>query len=149
MQGLTHPRSVGTGPQVKFTPDTVEARVGNPVVPTLTVENAVDVFSVALRVRWDPKVLRLNSIAPGQFLSADGQKVNSPVDIRNDAGEATINLTRLPGAAGVGGNGPLATFAFTAMSPGATNISVTEITPKNSKQEPIEMTAPAIPVVVK
>lgn len=149
MQELTHPRPAGTGPQVKFTPDTVEARVGNPVVPTLTVENAADVFSVALRVRWDPKVLRLNSIAPGQFLSADGQKVNSPVDIRNDAGEATINLTRLPGAAGVGGNGPLATFAFTAMSPGATNISVTEITPKNSRQEPIEMTAPAIPVVVK
>jgi general secretion pathway protein D len=149
MQELTHPRPVGTAPRVKFTPDTVEARVGNPVVPTLTIENAVDVFSVALRVRWDPKVLRLNSIAPGQFLSADGQKVNSPVDIRNDAGEATINLTRLPGAAGAGGNGPLATFAFTAMSPGATNISVTEITPKNSKQEPIEMTAPAIPVVVK
>ena len=76
--------------------------------------------------------------------------MNSPRDIRNDTGEATINLTRLPGAAGVGGNGPLATFEFTAMSPVATNISVTEITPKNSKQEPIrEMTAPAIAVVVK
>jgi hypothetical protein len=149
MQELTHPRAATGAPQVKFSPDTVEARVGNPVVPTLTIENAVDVFSVAVRVRWDPKVLRLNSITPGQFLSTDGQKVNSPRDIRNDTGEATINLTRLPGAAGVGGNGPLATFEFTAMSPGATNISVTEITPKNSKQEPIEMTAPAIAVVVK
>jgi len=94
-------------------------------------------------------VLRLNAIAPGQFLAGDGQNLKAPVDIRNDAGEATIILSRLPGAAGVGGNGPLATFAFTAMAPGATNITVTELTPKNSKQEAMEATPPAVAVVVK
>ena len=51
-----------------------------------------------------------------------------------------------------GGSGPLATFAFTAMAPGATSIAVTELTPKNSKQEAIEMVAPVVAplaVVVK
>jgi general secretion pathway protein D len=137
------------GPRVTFSPATVETRVANPVAATLQIEKAADLFSVGVRVKWDPKVLRLNSIAPGKFLSADGQKLNAPIDIRNDAGEATINLTRLPGAPGVGGAGPLATFAFTAMAPGATNITVTEITPRNSKQEAIEVAAPAVAVVVR
>ena len=35
------------------------------------------------------------------------------------------------------------------MTPGATNIRVTELTPKNSKQETIEATAPSVAVVVK
>ena len=138
-----------TGPRVTFTPATLETHVGNPVAPTLQIENGADVFSVAVRVKWDPKVLRLNSIAPGQFLAADGQNLKAPVDIRNEVGEATVTLSRLPGAPGVGGSGPLATFAFTAMAPGATNISVTELTPKNSKQEAIEVTPPAVAVVVK
>jgi general secretion pathway protein D len=138
-----------TGPRVTFNPAILETRVANPVIATLKIENAMDVFSVAARVKWDPRVLRLNAITPGQFLSSDGQKVNAPVDIRNDAGEATITLTRLPGAQGVSGTGPLVTFAFTAMAPGATNISVTELAPKNSKQESIEAAAPAVAVVVK
>ena len=143
-----------TGPRVTFTPATIETHVANPVAPTLQIENAADLFSVAVRVKWDAKVLRLNSITPGEFLAANGQNLKAPVDIRNDAGEATITLSRLPGAPGVAGSGSLATFAFTAMAPGATNITVTELTPKNSKQEAIEATPPAaappaVAVVVK
>jgi general secretion pathway protein D len=138
-----------TGPRVTFAPAALETHVANPVVSTLQIENAADVFSVAVRVKWDPKVLRLNSISPGQFLTADGQSLKAPVDIRNDAGEATVTLSRLPGAPGIGGNGPLAMFAFTAMAPGATSITVTELTTKNSKQEAIEATPPAVAVVVK
>lgn len=145
-QGSTPPAN---GPRLTFNPAILETRVANPVIATLKIENAADVFSVTARVKWNPKVLRLNAITPGQFLSSDGQKVNAPVDIRNDAGEATITLTRLPGAQGVGGAGPLATFAFTAMTPGATNVSVTELTPKNSKQEAIEAAAPSVAVVVR
>ena len=69
-------------------------------------------------------------------------------DARNEIGEATVTLSRLPGAAGVGGSGPLATFAFTAMAPGTTGIAVTELTMKNSKQEAIEVTSPKVAVVV-
>jgi general secretion pathway protein D len=141
-----------TGPRVSFTPATLETHVGSPVAPTLQMENAADVFSVAVRVKWDPRILRLNSIAPGPFLSGDGQNLKAPVDIRNDAGEASVTVSRMPGAPGAGGSGPLATFAFTAMAPGATSIAVTELTPKNSKQEAIEMVAPVVAplaVVVK
>ena len=138
-----------TGARISFSPAVVETHVANPVVQTLQIENSADVFSVGVRVKWDPKILRLNSIAPGQFLAADNQSLKAPVDIRNDAGEASVMLSRLPGAPGVGGSGPLATFTFTAMAPGSTNITVTELTPKNSKQEAIDATPPSVAVVVK
>ncbi|HTP86897.1 MAG TPA: cohesin domain-containing protein [Bryobacteraceae bacterium] len=132
-----------------FVPPHLETHVGNPVIPTLQIENATDVFSAGVRVKWDPKVLRLNSIAPGQFLSSAGQNLNAPVEIHNDTGEATIMLSRLPGAAGVQGSGPLATFSFTAIGPGTSTVTVTELSPRNTKQEAIDVTPPAMTVVVK
>jgi hypothetical protein len=52
-------------------------------------------------VKWDPKVLRLNEITPGELLARDGQQVTSAKDIRNDTGEAWVTMNRLPGAGGV------------------------------------------------
>ena len=138
-----------TGLRMNFTPPVLQAHVGDTVLPTLQITDARDVFSVGVRVKWDPNVLRLNSITPGDFLSAGGQSLSAPIDIRNDAGEATISLSRLPGASGVSGAGPLATFAFTAMAPGATGLSVTELTPKNSKQESLAVRRPSVTVSVK
>ena len=143
------PEAAPAGPRVTFAPSRLETRVGNPVIPTLQMENAADVFSVGVQVKWDPKVLRLSSIAPGQFLSPGAQNLNAPVEIHNDTGEATITLSRLPGAAGAEGSGPLASYSFTAIAPGTTAVTVTEITPKNSKQEAIDVTPAAMTVVVK
>jgi len=138
-----------TGLRMTFTPAVLQAHPGDTVLPTLQVNNAMDVFSVGVRVKWDPKILRLNSITPGDFLTAGGQSLSAPIDIRNDAGEATISLSRLPGASGVSGAGPLATFAFTAMAPGSTGLTVTELTPKNSKQESLAVRRPSVTVSVK
>ncbi len=136
-------------PRASFMPGTVTVHVGNPVVPTLQVDNVTDLASAIVHIKWDPKVLRLNAITPGAFLSMDGQQVNAPMDIRNDAGEATVNLTRLPGAGGVNGSGSLSSFSFTAIAPGTTRISVTDFGPMNSKQEAIQMTPPSVAVTVQ
>jgi len=138
-----------TGLHIIFPNTVLQVHVGDPVIPTLKVDSATDVFSVGVRVKWDPKVLRLNAITPGDFLAAGGQSLSAPIDIRNDAGEATINLSRLPGASGVSGAGPLAAFAFTAMAQGSTAITVTELSPKNSKQEGLAVTRPVMEVQVK
>ena len=48
-QGSTPHRR--TGPRVTFNPAILETRVANPVIATLNIENAVDVFSVTARVK--------------------------------------------------------------------------------------------------
>jgi general secretion pathway protein D len=137
--------------RMSFTPTVLQAHPGDTVLPTLQVTDArkEGVFSVGVRVKWDPKILRLNSITPGDFLTAGGQSISAPIDIRNDTGEATISLSRLPGASGVSGAGPLATFAFTALAPGSTGLTVTELTPKNAKQESLAVSRPSVTVNVK
>ena len=137
-------------PRLLFAPATVETPLGGPVNLTLQVESVSDLFSASpVRIKWDPKVLRLNDITPGDFLSHDNQKITSAKDIRNDAGEAWVTLNRLPGAGGVSGSGALGTFSFTAIGKGKTNVTVTDFGLRNAQLQPINVTAPEVPVAVQ
>ena len=78
-----------------------------------------------VKLRWDPKILRLELITPGALLSQDGKIIAPSLDIRNDTGDATIEMNRVAGAPGVNGTGPLMQFTFTAVGKGTTNVTVT------------------------
>ena len=76
--------------------------------------------------------------------------MNAPsLDIRNDAGEASIDMSRLTGAGGVSGSGPLMQLTFMAIGKGATTVAVTEVNLKDSKQQAIKVTPPAATVTVQ
>jgi general secretion pathway protein D len=133
-----------------FLPPVVSTQVSGAISVTLQAENVQDLFSATpIRIKFDPKQLRLNEITPGELLSRDNQKVNVARDIRNDAGEASITLSRLPGASGVSGSGALATFTFTAIGKGSSPVTLTDFGLKNSQQQPIVVTPPALPVTVQ
>ena len=115
----------------------------------LQLDNTTDVFAAPIRVKWDPKILQLKGINAGGLLAADG-KNNPPVlDIRNDAGEASFNLSRVTGAGGVDGSGVLAQFTFMAIGKGDTSVTVSEAALKDSKQQPITLATPTVAVTVK
>ena len=107
------------------------------------------IASVPVKVRWDPKVLRLEMIAPGALLAQDGKIVAPSLDIRNDTGDASIDVNRLAGAGGVNGTGPLLQLTFTAVGKGTTVVSVTEASFKNSAQQPIAVMGPSVSVTVQ
>ena len=66
--------SVSVGPNTPFTVN-------------VELNGAADAFAVTpLRVKWDPAVLRLTDITPGDLLSRTGGTVSSIKDVRNDAG---------------------------------------------------------------
>jgi hypothetical protein len=127
----------------------VQAPLSSQVVITLQGENLTDLASVPVKVRWDPKVLRLEMISPGALLSQDGKIIAPSLDIRNDTGDASIDVNRVAGAGGVNGNGPLLQFTFTAVGKGTTNVTITEAALKNSKQQPITLQAAPVPVTVQ
>jgi hypothetical protein len=119
------------------------------VVVSLEAANVTDLAVVPVKVRWDPKVLRLNQVTPTALLTQDGN-VNPPtLDIRNDSGEASIEISRVTGAPGVNGSGPLMQFTFSAVGKGSTSITVSEVNLRNSKQEAISATPPAAVVNVQ
>jgi general secretion pathway protein D len=125
------------GPRITFGPATLQAAPGNPVTVTVQVENANDVFSASpIHIKFDPAQLRLNDVVPGDLFTRDGVRATSQKDIRNDTGDATLTVARLPGTAGVSGSGAIVTLNFVAVGRGSSTIKV-DAGLKNSKQQPI------------
>jgi len=114
------------------------------------IENAADLLTTPLKVKFDPKVMRLNDIVPGNLLTSDGKPLLPPLkNIQNDTGEATVTLTRAPSAGGVSGSGTLVTLIFQAVAKGTTAVTLSDVTLRNSKLEQIPAPLPQLTVTVK
>lgn len=132
-----------------FAPATLQTPLGNTVVLTLQASNMTDLSGAPVKIAWDPKVLRLEKITAGALLIQDGNVTAPTVDIRNDSGDASVDINRTAGSAGVNGTGPLMHFTFTAVGKGSTSVKVTDVELKNSKKEPLNVTAPMVMVTVQ
>jgi general secretion pathway protein D len=146
---LVTPGAPGGTAGIMFNSANVQAQLSSQVVITLQGQNLTDVASVPVKLRWDPKVLRLEMIAPGALLAQDGKIIAPSLDIRNDTGDASMDVNRVAGAGGVSGSGPLLLFTFTAVGKGTTDVKITEAALKNSNQQPITLQPPAVSVVVQ
>ena len=71
------------------------------------------------------------------------------LDVRNDSGDASVDITRVAGSAGVTGSGALMQFTFTAVGKGMTTVEASEANLKNSKQQAISVTLPKVAVTVQ
>jgi general secretion pathway protein D len=146
---VTTPAAPTSSPGLALVPTSLQAHLSGPVVVTLEAANMTDLAVVPVKLRWDPKILRLNQATPAALLTKDGN-VNPPtLDIRNDSGEATIEMSRVAGAAGVNGSGALMQLTFSAVGKGSTSIAVTEVNLRNSKKEAVKATAPSAVVNVQ
>jgi general secretion pathway protein D len=140
----------GAGPRVIFVPGTVSVGQNTPFTVNVELNGGADTSAVTpLRIKWDPAVLRLTDIAPGDLLSRNGGAVNAIKDIRNDAGEATLNLSRAAGAAGVSGSGPVAILNFVAVARGTGTVTVTEMGLKNSQSQAVPVMLGSVSVAVQ
>jgi general secretion pathway protein D len=136
--------------RILFSPATIQASVSSPVTVSVQVDNATDLAALSpIRIKFDPAQLRLNDISPGDLFLRDGGRVSSVKDIRNDTGEATLTVSRLPGTGGVSGSGAVATLSFVAVGKGSSSISVTESDLKNSLEQPIAVTPGELAVTVQ
>jgi general secretion pathway protein D len=141
----TAPAVPGGPIRLSFVPPAVQAQLSAQVIVGLQVDNARDLAAVPIKVRWDPKILRLNDATPAGLMAQPGGNPLS-LDIRNDAGEASVEISR---AAGVNGSGLLMQFAFTAVGKGTSTLSVAELGLRDSQKKAITVTAPSLPVTVQ
>jgi general secretion pathway protein D len=134
--------------RVMFVPAQASAQLNGTVTVSLMVENAADLASTPMLVRFDPKVLRLNDVVRGNLLTSDGQQVAFSKNVLNDTGEATVNVSRFPTTGGVSGSGSLVTLVFQAVGRGDTIVTVPQLTLRNSQSQPILTAAPQLSVSV-
>jgi general secretion pathway protein D len=135
--------------RLSFQPEGVVTRSGSPVVMTVHVTDAVDLFQAPMRVKYDPKKLKLVAATPGAFLSSDGQRVNFSFDDQPAKGEVAIQMSRSAGAGGLNGNGALLSLSFQTLEPGQTSVSVLETSFQNSKLQSVPAPPPNIGVEIR
>ncbi len=132
-----------------FVPSSSEGPQGGTVTASLRLENAKDLFAGNVKLKFDPKILRINDIAAGGLLSSDGQQVVPTKNIQNDTGEATLALNRLPGGQGISGSGNLATITFQLIGKGSSTVSIPQLTLHNSDTNTIRVSLPEMTITVK
>ena len=115
----------------------------------LVIENASDVTSAPMQFQYDPKVVRVNDIGRGDFLSNDGQVPVFTKNIQNDNGTAIVNLNRQPGTQGTNGSGVLVTIVLQGLAKGTTNITIPNLAIRNSQGQVVAAGSPSITVTVK
>jgi len=116
----------------------------------MRVENAADLFTASLHLKFDPKVLRLNDAVPGDVMTSDGKPLlPASKNFMNDTGEASVTFSRGPGSPGVSGSGALVTFVFQAVGKGSTMVTLGDSVLRDSKLEQIPAAPPQAFVTVK
>lgn len=136
--------------RLSFLPGPVQVAQNGSFTLTVQLEGAADLFSISpLQLKFDPAQVRLNDASAGDLMTRDGVRVTKAQDIRNDAGEATLTLTRLPGATGVSGSGALATLSFSAVGKGSGTVAITGASLKNSQLQPSPAALASVPVTVQ
>jgi general secretion pathway protein D len=135
--------------QIQFSPPTVQTGVGSPVSLSLAIEGGTDVSSAPMQISWDPKILKLNDVTRGDFLSNDGQQPIFTKNIMNDSGTATIQLGRQPGTPGVNGSGVLVNLNFQAVGKGTGLVFIPNLMVRNSQGQPVVSGSPRATVSVQ
>jgi general secretion pathway protein D len=121
--------------RVQFMQPSMQAQASSSFKVGLVIQNATDVASAPLQIQFDPKVLRLNDVTPGNIWSQGGQQPVVTKNIQNDTGTAVIQLAVAPGTSGVSGVGTLVTLDFQAVAAGTSAVSVPNIVVRNSRGE--------------
>ena len=144
------PAAVPAAPvKLTFQPEGVVTRAGSPIVVTVHVGEAVDLFQAPMRVKYDPKKLKLLAATAGAFLSSDGQRVNFSHDDQPAKGEVAIQMSRAAGAAGLTGNGAILSLTFQTLEAGTTQIGVIDSAMQNSKLQTVPAQKPSVGVEIR
>jgi len=135
---------------VTFAPATIQAAPSASITVNVQVANVNDLFSGSpIKIKFDPSQLRLNDIVAGEMWSRDGVRTTAVKDIRNDLGEATLTVSRLPGLPGISGSGSIATLTFAAVGPGSSSVTITDLGLKDSKLQAVSAKLSELPVKVQ
>ena len=126
--------------RIRFEPQTLTLKAGQTATLGVVVENVNDLYSIPLLLQYDPKVISVEEVQHGGFLSGGGSQVIAiPWQVLKDKGQAIISATRPPSTPGVSGSGTLIGVVVKALAPGSTNLSIVQVNAKDSQQKPIPL----------
>ncbi|HLZ91854.1 MAG TPA: hypothetical protein VKQ28_09080 [Candidatus Acidoferrum sp.] len=125
--------------QIRFEPRSLSLKVGQQETIGIVVENVNDLFSIPFLIQYNPKVISVEDVQHGGFLSGGTQEIAIVQHLDKDKGQAILSATRQPNTQGVNGTGTILGIVVKAIAPGASNLSIVQVNAKDSQQKPIPM----------
>jgi general secretion pathway protein D len=127
----------GRAARLAFAPEQTTVSVGQTATIGIVVENAEDLFSIPLLLQYDPKVISVEEVRHGGFLSGGTQEIAIVQRIDPERGQAIISATRQPNTAGVTGTGTLVGIVVKGLTVGNSSLSIVQVNARNSQQKPL------------
>ena len=109
-----------------FDPANILQKPGATFAVNVLLAGAQNVYSVPVRINYDPKMLQVVNVSNGGFLSQDGQAVALVHRDDDTTGALQVTATRPPGAGGVSGQGAVITLTFMAKGAGQSTLTISK-----------------------
>jgi general secretion pathway protein D len=127
------------GTQLRFEPAAATIKAGETTTLGIAVQDVQDLFTVPLLLQFDPKVVSIDDVRQGGFLSGGTQPIAIVQRVDKERGQAIISATRMPNTPGISGSGTLFGVVVRGVAPGSSAISIVQINARDSQQRPIQM----------
>ena len=132
-----------------FDPANMTQAQGATFAMNVLLSGAQNVYSVPLKISYDPKVLQVVNVSNGGLLSQDGQAVALVHRDDDSSGTLQITATRPPGATGVSGQGTVVTLTFMAKAAGQSNLTISKGGARDPGMQPIAVAGAVATVTVQ
>jgi len=118
---------------------------------SIVANNFQDLFSTPMLLQFDPKVISVEEVKDGGFLSAGSGTQDYALVQRVDQehGQAIISATRMPNKPGVSGSGTLLGIQIKALAAGQTRLSIVQVNARDSQQRPIPVVTGELTIQVQ
>jgi general secretion pathway protein D len=116
------PSVAGPAARVSFAPTRLDAQMGSSFTADIRADGAANLQSFESQIKFDPKILKVNSITAGDLLQQNGVQLVPQRNILNDSGDASATLVREAAKGAVNGSGTLLTITFQAVGKGQTTV---------------------------
>jgi hypothetical protein len=94
---------------------------------TIYAENVVNLSDVNAQLRYDPKILRITSIAVGDLPQRNLAPLELSKNVVDDAGSADMRVSRGSAGETISGAGALFTVVFQAIGRGSTSVALSSL----------------------
>lgn len=120
---------------ISLRPSIISASVGDRISVDLDVDGNVDVFSVGVRLDFDPAILRFVRATEGNLLDSDGGRTTFQAAAAG-AGSVAIGASRIGEIGNVFAGGSLGSMEFEVVGPGSGDLRVSSAAVRDDSGRP-------------
>jgi len=124
--------------QLAFEPATVTLKAGETTTVGVVVQGAQDLYSIPMLMQYDPKVISVEDVRQGGFLSGGQQPIAVVQRVDKERGQAIVSATRMPNTPGVSGSGTIFGVVLRGVGPGSSTLSILQVNARDSQQRPLQ-----------